>query len=393
MISVFDKKDECCGCTACEHICPTNAIIMVPDEEGFLYPKIEQELCIDCGKCRKVCAFQNGFNKKGNLQTPDVYGLKHVDDDVRENSSSGGAFTGISDYILKENGIVCGAGFNEELEVIHNFATTKSERNLLRGSKYVQSDLKKVFSDIKKMLLNKQKVLFSGTPCQVAGLRNFLELSKCDTESLLTIDIICHGTPSPMLWKEFLNFLEKKNDKKVRGYNFRSKIKGWHEHTEVVVFDDRKSDYKSREVQVFKNIFYSHNALRPSCHNCKYTNFTRPSDITIADFRGIEKVSRDFDDNKGISLVLINTSNGRKVFDNIKVQFDSYISNTRDCAQRNLIKPTPMSENRESFWKDYHSHGFEYVAKKYAGYDLKSTVKKNIKVILKSTGLLKLIKR
>lgn len=190
-----------------------------------------------------------------------------------------------------------------------------------------------------------------------------------------------------MLWKEYLNFLEKKKDKKVSGYNFRSKIKGWHEHTEVVKYDDNKSDYKSREVQIFRNIFYSHNALRPSCHNCKYTNFTRPSDITIADFRGIEKVNRGFDDNRGISLVLTNTDNGRKVFNNIEGQLYCYISNIRDCVQRNLIEPTPVSKNRENFWQDYHNHGFEYVAKKYAGYNLKSIVKKNIKVILKTIGL------
>lgn len=389
MISVYDQKEECCGCTACEHICPTNAITMAPDDEGFVYPEIHQELCIDCGKCRTVCAFQNGFNKSSNLETPDAYGVKHINDDVRSNSSSGGAFTGISDYILSEKGVVCGVGFNEKMEVIHNFATTKDERNFLRGSKYVQSELKDIFPEIKRMLLDSQKVLFSGTPCQVAGLRNYLELSKCSTQSLLTIDIICHGTPSPMLWKEYLNFLEKKKGKKVSGYNFRSKIKGWHEHTEVVKYDDNKSDYKSREVQIFRNIFYSHNALRPSCHNCKYTSNIRPSDITIADFRGIEKVNKDFDDNKGISLVLINTDTGRKVFDNIKGQFDCYTSNTRDCLQRNLVKPTPISKNREKFWCDYHNYGFEYIAKRYAGYNLKSTVKKNIKVILKTMGLTK----
>lgn len=145
---------------------------MAPDDEGFVYPEINQELCIDCGKCRKVCAFQNGFNKSSNLETPGAYGIKHINDDVRNNSSSGGAFTGISDYILSEKGVVCGVGFNEKMEVIHDFATTKDERNFLRGSKYVQSELKDIFPEIKRMLLDSQKVLFSGTPCQVAGLRN-----------------------------------------------------------------------------------------------------------------------------------------------------------------------------------------------------------------------------
>lgn len=390
MISVYDQKEECCGCTACEYICPTNAIKMVLDEEGFLYPKIDQELCIDCGKCRKSCAFQNGFNKNSNLDIPEVYGIKHIDDDVRNNSSSGGAFTGVSDYIFSKKGIVCGVGFNEKMEVIHKFANNKYERNLLRGSKYVQSELKDIFPEIKKMLLDNREVLFSGTPCQVVGLKNYLDLLKCDTQNLLTIDIICHGTPSPMLWKQYLNFLEKKKGKKVSEYNFRSKIKGWHEHTESVRYSDNTSDYKSRELQIFRNIFYSHNALRPSCHNCKYTNYIRPSDITIADFRGIEKINKNFDDNKGISLVLINTDNGKFLFENIKGQFECYISNTSDCVQRNLVRPTPISKNREKFWFDYHNYGFEFIAKKYAGYNLKSIVKKMVKVILEKIGLMRL---
>lgn len=393
MISVFDKKEDCCGCTACESICPTKAIKMIPDEEGFVYPDIDQELCIDCGRCRKVCAFQNKYDSKNNLNIPDVYGIKHLNDKIRKNSSSGGAFTAISDYILEKKGSVCGVKFDEEMRVIHALAKSEYERNNQRGSKYVQSDLKRTFFSIKKLLLNNESVLFTGTPCQTAGLSSFLELSKCDTNNLLLCDIVCHGTPSPMLWKDYLKFLEKKKGKKVKNYYFRSKVKGWHEHTEVAVFDDNQKDYKSNEVKVFKSLFYSHNALRPACHNCKYSNITRPSDLTIADFRGIEKFNKDFDDNKGISLVLINTAKGRKVFEEINNQFESIKSNLQDCMQRNLINPTPISKKRDVFWQEYYDNGFEYIAKKYAGYNLKSIMKGKLKAYLINTGLFKFIKR
>ena len=169
MITVFDKKEDCCGCTACKSICPTQAITMKSDEEGFLYPKIDQELCMDCGLCRKVCVLQNGYDTSNSFTRPKVYALKHKSDKVRKNSSSGGAFTAISDYVLSKAGIIYGATYNEELRVIHQCAETTEGRNKFRGSKYVQSDLEEVFSQINENLKNYRYVLFTGTGCQVAG--------------------------------------------------------------------------------------------------------------------------------------------------------------------------------------------------------------------------------
>jgi len=387
MISVFDIKEDCCGCTACQHICPTKAIEMKPDEEGFLYPEINQELCNDCGLCRKVCAFQNGYDISDNFATPKVYAVKNKHEDVRMASSSGGIFSAISDHILDSDGLVSGVAFDENMNAAHKIAATKEERDEFRGSKYVQSELNHVYSEIKSLLKQNKTVLFTGTPCQNAGLKSFLDLARVKTENLILCDIVCHGTPSPLLWKEHIRQLENRGKGRVVQYYCRSKVKGWHGHTELVVYESGKKDYKSLSSQKHKVLFYSHNMLRPSCYYCRYTNFKRPSDITIADFWGIEKTMPQFDDNKGISLALINTTKGQRLFEDIKSKIVYRESNTKDCLQRNLQEPSRISDKREQFWQDYHLHGYEYVVKKYAGYNYKSILKNKVKSVLRKIRL------
>lgn len=393
MNSVYEKKEGCCGCSACEHICPASAITMMPDNEGFLYPVINPEICTDCGLCKTVCAFQNGFDMSGLLEKPDVYGVKHVSDEVKINSSSGGAFTGVSDYVLNNDGWVCGAGFDDELNVIHYLAENSLQRDGQRGSKYVQSNLLNVFPEIKALLKVGKKVMFSGTPCQVAGLRNYLEMSNTSMDSLYLCDFVCHGTPSPRIWRDFLGFLEERRKKVVKRYSFRSKVNGWPKHIEEALYYGDAKDHESREIQVSRTLFYSHVTLRPACHSCRYANLCRPSDITMADFHGIDRINNAFYDSKGVSLILVNTAKGRELFDKTKDDFYVYSSNSDECAQRNLQTPTPISPNRDAFWRDYYDHGFEFVAKKYAGYNLKSYAKNKIKSALNKLGLLKLLRR
>lgn len=392
MKSVFEKKEDCCGCTACQHICTTKAIDMVPDEEGFLYPLINQNFCVDCGFCKKICAFSNGYDKSGNFIQPKVYAIKHIDDNIRMNSTSGGAFTAISDYILENNGVVYGAAFDENMNVIHQIAKNEEERNALRGSKYVQSDLKSTYSEIKVLLTNNKLVLFTGTPCQTAGLRSYL--GDLNTENLILCDIVCHGTPSPLMWREHIKRLEKKENSKMIEYHFRSKIKGWHNHIEMAIYENGRISYKDDLTQEHRALFYSHNILRPSCHVCKYTNLQRPSDITIADFWGIEKVMPDFDDNKGISLILVNTIRGDKLFKNINNRLIYRESNAIDCIsmQAQLQHPPKPCKSRNVFWKDYHLKGYEFVVKKYGGFSLKSRAKNCTKLALRKFGLYKKLK-
>ncbi len=376
MISCYDKKEECCGCSACKYICPFHAIEMVPDTEGFLYPVINQDICIDCNKCKQVCAFHNYINKSKN--TALVYAVKHKSDSIRLNSTSGGAFTAFSDFFIDSNGIVYGVELDDNFYVKHSKATTKDIRNKFRGSKYVQSDLNTTFLEISKMVLD-NLILFSGTPCQVDALLSYLKSKSLDNINLYTIDIICHGTPSPLMWKHHVLDLSKRS--KILKYSFRSKVKGWHGHNELVEFSNYKSDYLSPRSQKHKYIFYANYALRPCCHNCKYTNFNRVSDITIADFWGIDKSNPDFDDNKGVSLVLLNSEKGNFVFNKIKDDLILVQSNTIDCLQPQLQHPTMPSTKRNEFWDDYYKHGYNYICRKYTNYNIKGYLKYYLKKI------------
>ena len=383
MISVFDGKDNCCGCTACKHICPRGAIEMVPDKEGFLYPEISQELCIDCGLCKKACAFQNGLDGLDNSTTLEVYAVKHRDLETRLESRSGGAFTAISDYFIDNAGVIYGASYDKDFVVTHKKATNNEVRNTFRGSKYVQSDLKETFADISVELNLDNQVMFTGTPCQTAGLRKYLEMKSTSVKELFLCDIVCHGTPSPKLFKDYLEYLERKHRKKVDDFSFRDKKSfGWQAHIETYIVGS-----KSYHSKMYTNLFYEHSALRPSCYNCKYTNMARPSDITLADFWGIEKTMPEIDDDKGVSLVLVNTQKGKSVFNSLSTIY-KWESSIEDCLQPNLINPTKEPLNREQFWQDYYQNGFKFVAKKYAGYNLNNIVKRKLKRALQNVGLL-----
>jgi len=388
---IYEKKEDCCGCTACMNICPKQAITMIADDEGFLYPSINQELCIECDLCKKVCSFHDNYRISGNYNQPLVYAAKHRNDEVRMHSSSGGMFTAISDYILSNDGIVYGAAFDEQFRVHHQKAETKEERNKFRGSKYVQSNLHGIFKDIKEELIKGRAVLFTGTPCQNAGLHAYLNKNY---ENLYLCDIICHGTPSQMIFENYIHYCQRKKRSRIIEYNCRYKGNGWHTHTEKAVYANGKEDSKSLLSQSYKALFYSHLALRPACHNCKFCNFSRPSDITIADFWGIEKCIPDFDDDKGVSLVLVNSPKGLDLFQAIREILYYRESNTRDCLQHNLHSPFMASMQREQFWRDYRDKGFDYVLKRYVAYGfIRTRTKIFIRNGLEKVGLLAIAKR
>jgi coenzyme F420-reducing hydrogenase beta subunit len=389
MISVFDQKADCCGCTACKSICPTQAIKMLSDEEGFAYPHINQSLCNDCELCKEACSFQRENYATDNFKSPEVYALKHKSTEVRISSSSGGAFSAISDYVLSKNGVIYGAAFDDSVRVLHKRAETEAERDKFRGSKYVQSDLKDIFSQVKDDLDNGSFVVFTGTPCQVAGLKGFLASSKAAVEQLITVDLICHGVPSPLIFADYINYCQEKSNRKVMDYRFRSKVNGWGVHTEEIIYDDGSHDHASALSQTYKELFHSRLCLRPACHNCQYTNFFRPSDITIADFWGIEACLPEFKDKYGVSVVIINTAKGRSLFSKFKDDTYTVESNIEDCAlkQPNLHTPTPQNPRRDAFWADYYQRGFVFVIKKYTRYGLKKKVLDTLRSLLKRMGL------
>lgn len=238
MIHIQNPKD-CCGCTACASICAHDAITMEPDALGFLYPKVDESKCIDCGLCEKVCQFNDHYDTSLNLPQPDVYGARHKNMQEVETSRSGAAFIAISDWILAHGGVVYGAAYTDHFRVVHKRATTKEERNEFKGSKYVQSDLTDVFRQVKKDLKEGRIVLFSGTPCQTSGINAYV--GRRLRENLYLVDIICHGVPSPYIWRDFIAYLEKKQGDEIVWVNFRDKQQfGWAAHHETFKFKHGK---------------------------------------------------------------------------------------------------------------------------------------------------------
>lgn len=358
--TVLEKQEACYGCTACEKICPTGAIQMLEDEEGFFYPVIDEKKCIGCNLCKKACQALNHDPIQNDSQ--EYYAVKLRDEEERMKSRSGGIFFSLANRILKEKGTVYGAAFDEELKVNHIRATTEAEVNACRGSKYVQSNLKEVFKQVEVDLKSGAKVLFSGTSCQVEGLRKYLNLkSDINQENLYLCDIVCHGTPSPKIYQDYLKFVREKHKKEIKSFDFRNKNFGWRGHVETIKFEDGSEvtqDY-------FKNIFYSNYILRPSCYTCQHTSLDRVADITIADCWGIENVNKDWDDNKGVSLVILNTKKGKELFKNVSEEIDCISVDIQKCMQPNLKHPTQKPENRQSFWNLYEKKGIKRIINKY----------------------------
>ena len=355
----IEHPEDCCGCTACASICPHNAISMKPDALGFLYPEVDMEKCVDCGLCEKVCAFNDNYDTNLNLSQPDVYAARHKDMQEIETSRSGAAFIALSDWVIEHGGVVYGAGYTDHFRVVHKRATTIEARNEFKGSKYVQSDLTGVFRQVKADLKAGLLVMFSGTPCQTAGLNSYV--GKKLRENLYLVDIVCHGVPGPFIWRDYLAYLERKHGDKICWVNFRDKqLYGWTAHHESFKFVNGGGK------MTFTYTFYKHIMFRHSCGVCPYTNTRRPSDITLADFWGWEKTDPTFNaDDKGVSLVLINTEKGRKLFEAVKDNMNIIPVKLENCLQPNLQHPSIIHPKRMAFERDYARKGFEYVMKKY----------------------------
>lgn len=359
MIRIRDKRD-CCGCTACASICPHGAISMEADTLGFHYPKVNEAKCIECGLCEKVCAFHKDYNRYGNYEEPLIYACRHKDIKELNDSQSGALATAIMESFFQNPGVIYGVAYDKELNVVHKRAVTLSESREFKGSKYVQSDMSGIFKSVLLDLKNGKRVLFFGTPCQVAGLRSFIPV-KLHSE-LFLVDNICHAVPSPALWKSYREWIERKNKKRVVKTNFRDKQFGWHSHKETFTFDDNSSE--SRES--FKNMFYSHLIVRRSCSSCYFTNYKRVSDITVGDFWGWEKTHNEWNDNKGVSLAFVNSAKGEFFFKELKNYIDAIESSVEECVQPQLFHPIKIDEKiicdveKRFLRKGYYSVAYKY---------------------------------
>ena len=387
-LSAMDKrgKQDCSGCSVCADLCPVSAISMQADNEGFLYPVIDGSKCIHCGKCDKICGFVPKTAAEPDFEFPRAYGIKHKDEQTRLTSRSGAAFVAFSDYVLDQGGVIYGAAMQKDFSVTHIRAATKETRDLMKGAKYVQSNISGIYPQVKKDLMEGRKVLFSGTPCQVSGLHAFLDAQKISKENLFCCDLVCHGTPSPVIWKDYLTFIEKKHKSAVVRADFRDKSFGWDSHCESFVLENGKK-VVSRD---YTDLFYDHIMLRPSCHNCHFANVNRVADITLADFWGIEKNDTSFNDNKGVSLVLISSAKGAELLEMVQDQLHWFACDIKNCIQPTLTKPTLASGRREMFWADYSKMNFSTFLKKYTRpLTTIGRVKRNIKQFLYTVGIRK----
>lgn len=300
------EKQNCSGCSACYAICPKQCITMQPDQEGFVYPKIEASHCIDCGMCEKVCPLRKAPLPQ---KQPEAYACINTNTAVRKKSSSGGLFTLLAEEIIDRQGVVIGAAFDDTFKVVHDVAKSKADIARFRGSKYVQSALKDIFAQTKSYLLRGKTVLFSGTPCQIAGLCAYLGKPY---PHLLCIDMICHGVPSPLVWEKYR--AQKTAGKKLTHISFRDKILGWKRFGLSFSYQDGSTEHATFLEEIFLRGFLKDIYSRPSCYDCRFKNARICSDITLADFWGVEKFLPELDDNQGTSLVLANTTAGRQLF-------------------------------------------------------------------------------
>lgn len=369
MIDIKNKV-ECCGCNACGDICPTQAITFNTDEEGFWYPKVNLDKCINCELCEKVCPIihEEEVNKTNiDFPNPEVFAAYNTNHDVRFISTTGGLFSALAEKTLDEDGYVGGAVWTEDFSVRHIVSNNPDDLIKIRGSKYLQSDLEGFYKNVKSILNDGNKVLVCGCPCQMAGLRRFL---RKDYENLIIVDFICCSINSPLLFKEYIKDLENRYGAKMISYHPKNKeYGGWHNFAFKATFENGKVYFKNRTEDEFTKCFIgTHVAGRPSCYDCKFKKIPRITDITIADFWGIENVDPEFDSSYGVSLVLLNNNKGRQYYNSLGNKVISKPETLEDAIKgnANLIRSeTPSKVNREMFYATLRNEGFRKAMDKY----------------------------
>ena len=344
---------------------------MKEDRLGFKYPEVDMDKCVDCRICERTCSFRPFDTER----VPEAFAVRHKDISEVLQSTSGAAFAAFSDYFLRNAGVVYGAAYEGHFRVIHKRAVTAEERDSFRKSKYVQSDMGDVFRQVKADLKNGLKVLFTGTPCQVDGLRSYIGASL--SENLYLADIVCHGVPSPEVWKEYIQWQEKKYGEPAVSVEFRDKTFGWRSAVESFTFNKEKVSSKS-----YNYLFYKHLTLRESCGDCPYASIRRPSDLTMADYWRKDKICPGFaDDQKGCSLVLCHTGKGREMLDSASDSLHVASVDLESCLQQNLVRPSGLHPQRRDFEEDFVTRGLEYVLDKYGDQGWKYKVEASIRTV------------
>lgn len=358
------KKEHCSGCSACVSACPINCIQMQQDEEGFLYPIIDENKCIQCDACKKTCPIMQEYRECAIGQ---AYAAINKNEKIRVQSSSGGIFSVLAEKVIDLEGVVFGAAFDIQWGVYHRAVKTKDELSQLRGSKYVQSRIGKAYQQAKEFLNDGKWVLFSGTPCQISGLRAYLQ---SDYDKLILVDMICHGVPSPKIWKHYIEHQSKVYKKRLNfsiNPNFRTREVNWKQYSLVLPFSDGTKYQKSKNHDSYMKAFLCNLSLRPSCYQCRTKSLERESDITLADFWGIEKVLPNFSDTLGTSLVFVNSKKGNHLFEAIKSNIKWQHVNILEATKYNIsaYQSAKMHPKREDFFRLVSFKNFDKIVKKY----------------------------
>ena len=367
--------NKCAGCSACKNICPKECISFVRNSDGFSIPFIDESKCINCELCKSVCPIINPVID--DKREPITIAAYSKDEDSRRLSSSGGVFALLGNYIISSGGVVVGAAFDENMHLMHFICNKKADLVKLQGSKYIQSDLGDTFSTIKKMLEDNRLVLFTGTPCQIAGLRLFL---KKDYQTLYTQDLLCHGVPSPLVWEKYIEMMENEENSKIVSADFRCKDSGWNSYSIKIIFD---SGTIKRELAKNNKYFLSYMmgmCHRKSCEKCEFKHVHRVSDITLGDFWGIDDVLKEFNDKKGTSIVMIHSKKGEKLFNNVKnslvfkkIRFEQGI-----IKNDSMIRSSKSSPLRNNFLKQISNLGFKKAFNKNCSNSITCKIKRKI---------------
>ncbi len=387
MINITDKT-LCCGCTACMNICPKHCIEMLPDEEGFLYPKVRESECIGCNACDKVCPVLNHRTIEG--KSPDSYALRSKDKDNLMKSTSGGFTLPLAEYVFSKGGKIWGAVFDKKFRVHHVcFGADGEDFRRTRGSKYVQSDLGNCFSEIKKDLKGGKIVCFIGTTCQVYGLHHFLGK---EYDNLITVDLVCHGTPSPKLWQKYLDHQKNKYKSEIRRINFRNKTYGYHCGTMLIEFENGKKYTGSARVDYMLKSFFREISSRPSCYECHFKDLNRVSDFTIFDCWHItDLVPGVKDDDKGYTNLFVHSEKGRKVLDEISGRYDIYPTDTEKAIDLDGIMVRGRAKKhprRDEFFSDIDDHDLTAHIQKYLPISKMDHIVEAGKTIINKMGIM-----
>jgi coenzyme F420-reducing hydrogenase beta subunit len=358
---LLNSKEDCCGCRACANACPKDAIRFKVDEYGYYYPVINEKLCVGCNNCLKTCDFQQK-NVDGHMPLRG-YAARHKDPAVYGSSTSGGTFTALAQYVLEKKGVVFGCVFGDDMVPKHVAAESLENIAAMRGSKYVQSDTGLIYREVKDNLTAGRWVLFTGTPCQVAALYSFL--GNTDKTQLLTVDIICHGVPSPGVFSKYIDFLTRKYGRRVTNFQFRNKRYEWERPVIKVSFEKGKDKWWFTTEDVYYENFNKGNFHRPSCFNCKYACLKRYGDVTIGDFWGYQKANLKMSKKEGISCCLLNSAKAVEIFKGLPIQAEEVDIATIIQGNTRLRKHETKTNNWETVMNNIRDNGFGPLAKSF----------------------------